>query len=677
MHASRLISWSIEQERLPFASFGHLLASDVYALQGRSELAHNELRRLLSVERRMQARDLDARDSFVEHRLVVRQSEQRIEALTAESSKFWKWAHEDALTGLANLRRFDQTLTDWSAAAADAGRPLCVALIDVDRFKHINDTLGHAAGDKVLRRIAELMLAQVRDTELASRWGGDEFAILFRDSEKSAAEQVAERLEQAVGHHDWSGLAGNLKVSLSVGVVEALPGDTKQSLVKRADEAMYARKRARNLADAERAVPRAVIQRVAGWLRRAQRVVLFVGSGSAEDSGGAAPGANLAAWSPHMRAEFGSILGLQQDPGQFRQFWRDWRRTSQQRDPLPAHLNAVALSRHLQHATFVTERVDGLLARAGAVDVVELYGNAYQDCCSACGRVRLKSDSGQCGACGATGDAVRPNVVLLEERPDDILLAKTELVFKQSDLVLVVDCEATTFPGAGLIEKAKSRGAMVVAIGTGSGVNRECADATLRVDSAVILKVLMEALDQESPVDEAVSRLTPEGFDVLCFLTGQGADDGGTTLEQALGWSNWEIEHRLAILPWMFPLHTQSRVNPIAPVPSRVDFAVLATDEDVRSGMRRAFTRMLDFYGFAWRDGEVQRSGGWREGFATWALESGPHDQFLSRILGALTLCGLREEAAALLHALEKTVPHYRQAGTEVPLSFWRLAVKG
>lgn len=677
IHASRMISWSVEQERLPFARIGHLLASDVYAQQGRHDLAYLELRRLASVERRMQAGDLDARNSFVELGLIARQGERRIEALSAESSKFWKWAHEDALTGLANLRRFDQSLNDWSAAAVDSGRPLCVALIDVDRFKHINDNFGHATGDKVLRRIAELMLAQVRDTDLAARWGGDEFAILFRDSDRSAAEQVAERLEQAIGQQDWNGLAHKLQVSLSVGVVEALPDDTKQSLVKRADQAMYARKRARNLAEVERAVPRAVIQRVAGWLRQAQRVVLFVGSGSAEDSGGTAPGANLAAWSPHMRAQFGNMLGLQQNPEQFRQFWRDWRRANQQRDPLPAHLNAVALSQHLQQATLVTERVDGLLAKAGAVDVIELYGNAYQERCSACGRVRPNTDGWRCLACGAKEDTIRPNVVLLGEWPDNILLAGTELVFKRSDLVLVVDCEATTFPGAGLIEKAKSRGAMVVAIGTGSGVNRECADATLRVDSAVVLKILTEALDEAAPVDDAVSRLTPAGFDVLCFLTGQCADNGGSTLEQALGWSNWEIEHRLAIMPWMFPLHTPSRVNPSAPVPKRDDFAVLASDEGLRGGMRRAFMRMLNFYGFEWRDGQVQQSGGWREGFATWALDPGPHDLFFSRILGALTLCGLRVEAVALLDALEKNVRHYRAAGTEVPLSFWRLAVQG
>ena len=677
IHASRMVAWSIDQERLPFARIGHLLASDVYALQGRSDLAHKELRRLVSVERRMQARDLDARDGFIEHRLALRQSQRHIENLTAESGKFWRWAHEDELTGLANLRRFDQCLTDWSAAATDAERPLCVAILDVDHFKQVNDTIGHDAGNEVLRRIAELMRAHVREVDLPSRWGGDEFAILFRDVDKATADQVAERIGQSVSQNDWSGLTDKLRVSVSIGVVEAMPGDTKQSLVKRADEAMYATKRAREAAEAERAVPRAVIQRVAGWLKQAQRVVLFVGAGSAEDSGGAATGANLAAWSPHERAQFGNVLALQRGPDTVRQFWHDWRRAHEQREPLPAHRNIVALSRHLRQATFVTERVDGLLARAGAQDVVELYGNAFQDRCSACGRVRPGSDGGNCLACGATEDAFRPNVVLLGEWPDSLVLAGTELQFKRSDVVLVVDCEATTFPGAGLIDKAKSRHARVVAIGTGSGVNRECADATLRIDSTVILKVLTKALEQATPFDDVASRLTPAGFDVLCFLTGHGADDRGSTLEQALGWSNWEIEHRLAILAWMFPLHTQSRINPDAPAPTRDDFAVLATDADLRAGMRRALMRMLHFYGFEWRDGQVQQSGAWREGFAAWALEAGPHDLLLSRILGALTLCGLREEAAALLRALERTVQHYRADDSEVPLSFWRLAVQG
>jgi tetratricopeptide (TPR) repeat protein len=112
IHVSRMTSWARKVEHLPLAVIGHRLASDVSLRQGRLAEAHEELRQAFSLERTMQTRHLDAREEAVAHQVFARQSEQRIEALAAESSKFRQWAHEDALTGLANLRRFDQCLTE-------------------------------------------------------------------------------------------------------------------------------------------------------------------------------------------------------------------------------------------------------------------------------------------------------------------------------------------------------------------------------------------------------------------------------------------------------------------------------------------------------------------------------------------------------------------------------------
>ena len=676
IHVSRMSSWARKVELLPLAVIGHRLASDVSLRQGRPAEAHEELRQAFALERTMQARHLEAREEAVAHQVVARQSEQRIEALAAESSKFRQWAHEDALTGLANLRRFDQCLTEWSAAAADNGRPLCVALIDVDRFKQINDTYTHPVGDKVLGAIATQMRAHVRGSDLPARWGGDEFAILFRDTETAVAEQVAQRLERAIREHDWSPLGEGLKVSVSIGIVEAQPGDTKQTLITRSDQAMYERKRARQRAAIEGAVPMPLVQRVAGWLRRAQRVVLLVGSGTFDEATGVAAGAGPAGWSPEERARFGHVHALQQNPT-LMAYWQDWRQRHGQDTPSPTHTAVVALSHRLPQSTLVTECVDGLLAKAGAVDVIELYGNAFRDRCGACGRMRPSMQDGHCLACNASQPGIRPDVVLLGERPDPQLLAGTELVFKQSDLVLVVDCDANTWPGASLLEKAKVRGARIAMIGTGHRTRRGVADVAIDFEPSVVLDLLREALGEGAAVDAPAGTLTPAGFELLYFLTGQGTDERGTTLEQALEWSNWEIEYRLSVLPWMFPLLTRSRVNPASPVPTRADFRTLAGDAGARQGMQRAFLRLLLFYGFEWQDGRVARAERWREGFATWALSASHHDLFISRILGALTLGGLRDEAQAFLDALEREVHEYRGPEAGTPLHHWRLALRG
>jgi diguanylate cyclase (GGDEF)-like protein len=123
-----------------------------------------------------------------------------------------------------------------------------VALLDIDRFKSINDDHSHDVGDAVLRVIAGLLVAHVRETDLPARWGGDEFAILFRNTEEATAKEIVRRIQETVQQHDWAALAPRLKVGISCGVVEARPGDSQQTLVKRSDAAMYAQKHARGLA---------------------------------------------------------------------------------------------------------------------------------------------------------------------------------------------------------------------------------------------------------------------------------------------------------------------------------------------------------------------------------------------------------------------------------------------
>lgn len=104
-------------------------------------------------------------------------------------------ATRDHLTGLYNRRYFDETLSDHVAAAARYNRPLSLILLDIDNFKHINDSNGHDAGDQALRAFADLLRNTARSADILCRFGGDEFAVIMPETDKAAAEKFIGRLQ--------------------------------------------------------------------------------------------------------------------------------------------------------------------------------------------------------------------------------------------------------------------------------------------------------------------------------------------------------------------------------------------------------------------------------------------------------------------------------------------------
>jgi diguanylate cyclase (GGDEF)-like protein len=115
-------------------------------------------------------------------------------------------------------------------------------LIDVDRFKQINDKHSHVLGDEVLCRVGDVLAGAVREGDLVARLGGDEFVLLLRNQGGRTAEGCVRQIEDAMRQHDWSQLAPNLSVSLSIGLARIAQGDTAEQLIARADAAMYAHK---------------------------------------------------------------------------------------------------------------------------------------------------------------------------------------------------------------------------------------------------------------------------------------------------------------------------------------------------------------------------------------------------------------------------------------------------
>lgn len=154
-------------------------------------------------------------------------------------------ANHDPLTGLVNRRRFEEELGARLAESQRYGTGGALLALDLDEFKPINDTHGHAAGDLVLRTVAEVLRSVTRATDLAARIGGDEFAVLLNHTSASGADTCARKLVERISDHVIAFEGVGLRVGASVGVA-LLPedGSTRQQLFAAADRALYASKQA-------------------------------------------------------------------------------------------------------------------------------------------------------------------------------------------------------------------------------------------------------------------------------------------------------------------------------------------------------------------------------------------------------------------------------------------------
>jgi diguanylate cyclase (GGDEF)-like protein len=160
------------------------------------------------------------------------------EALARALEEVERLAVSDELTGLPN-RRSMQMLLDRSIALADRGiAPFCVAILDIDHFKAVNDELGHAAGDAVLRELARLGSAELRATDVLGRWGGEEFLLVMPGGADAAGAALA-RIREAVA----AGAHPARRITLSAGIAVHRAGEHADALLARADRALYAAKR--------------------------------------------------------------------------------------------------------------------------------------------------------------------------------------------------------------------------------------------------------------------------------------------------------------------------------------------------------------------------------------------------------------------------------------------------
>jgi len=150
----------------------------------------------------------------------------------------------DGLTGISNRRQCEEALTSEISRADRLGTPLTLVLADLDDFKAINDLHGHATGDDVLREFAAVLRATVRDSDLAGRWGGEEFMLLLPGADAVGGAQLADRVRTSLMERSFVGQEGAaVSVTCSFGVAQHSPGLDERDLFAAADRALYRAKR--------------------------------------------------------------------------------------------------------------------------------------------------------------------------------------------------------------------------------------------------------------------------------------------------------------------------------------------------------------------------------------------------------------------------------------------------
>jgi two-component system cell cycle response regulator len=209
----------------------------LYAATGRFEDAYGEHRAFHAEATAMHSSQRDARARALQ--AVFEATEAR-----RVSEHFREMAHRDALTGLYNRRYVNERLPALLGEAAVRHTPISVAIVDLDHFKRVNDTLSHSTGDTVLQHIAQILAEAATGPAIAARMGGEEFLLIFPGAAAGEAAERCERLRLRIRAHTWAPITGRLPVTTSIGVTTSVDGrGTPSALLSQADRNLYAAKR--------------------------------------------------------------------------------------------------------------------------------------------------------------------------------------------------------------------------------------------------------------------------------------------------------------------------------------------------------------------------------------------------------------------------------------------------
>ncbi|MES3024443.1 MAG: GGDEF domain-containing protein [Pseudomonadota bacterium] len=196
------------------------------------------LSEVLRATRAVQDEALAARDKMVAARQDVELAEQRVAELEEKLRHLSELVREDQLTGSLNRRGLDDVLGRESARAERRGTPLCVALLDLDDFKRINQDFGRLAGDGALKHLVRIIKDTLRTLDVVARIAGEEFVIVLPETTLEAAAQTMTRLQRELTRHYFLHEQEKVFITFSAGVALRRPDESQESLLKRADQAM-------------------------------------------------------------------------------------------------------------------------------------------------------------------------------------------------------------------------------------------------------------------------------------------------------------------------------------------------------------------------------------------------------------------------------------------------------
>jgi len=172
------------------------------------------------------------------------QAEAQVEQLRLELQRVSEQASHDALTGALNRKGMAEVLERETSRAQRLGSSLCLALLDLDDFKRLNDRLGHLSGDAALQHLATVAKAALRPHDSLARYGGEEFVVILPDIEPDEALEVMRRVQRELTTQLFLSGSERVLITFSAGVTQLFENETLAQALERADQAMYAAKRA-------------------------------------------------------------------------------------------------------------------------------------------------------------------------------------------------------------------------------------------------------------------------------------------------------------------------------------------------------------------------------------------------------------------------------------------------
>jgi diguanylate cyclase (GGDEF)-like protein len=214
-------------------------AARVLRILSQAHEALDHITEALACVRRAGAIEQALRSEEAESRARALATRRRLDQARLETERYRRLAMEDSLTGLANRRQLDERLESLVREARKAGAVVSVALADVDHFKGINDRFSHAVGDEVLRCVGEILRAHCRLGDVAGRYGGEEFMLVFRHLEIRAAAEICERVRRSIEEWDWKSIHPQLRVTLSMGLSSSVSFDDPQAMLDAAGHWLY------------------------------------------------------------------------------------------------------------------------------------------------------------------------------------------------------------------------------------------------------------------------------------------------------------------------------------------------------------------------------------------------------------------------------------------------------